>query len=80
MALPPHPCTEDPAALAGWLRGCGMDVVALESMGVYWIPPFEALGRMALDKNDQTPTSAALAYPRNSPTNRPVSSSPNPGT
>lgn len=29
--------------LAGWLRACGVDIVAMESTGVYWIPLFELL-------------------------------------
>lgn len=30
-------------ALADWLLGCGIDTVALESTGVYWIPLYEVL-------------------------------------
>ncbi len=30
-------------ALADWLIACGVDTVALESTGVYWIPVFELL-------------------------------------
>jgi transposase len=30
-------------ALADWLLGCGVDTVALESTGVYWIPVYEVL-------------------------------------
>ena len=29
--------TDDLNAMADWLLGCGVDVVALESTGVYWI-------------------------------------------
>lgn len=29
--------TEDLHALADWLTQCGVDVVAMESTGVYWI-------------------------------------------
>jgi transposase len=30
--------TADLHALADWLRHCGVDTVAMESTGVYWIP------------------------------------------
>ena len=30
-------------ALADWLEACGVDTVAMESTGVYWIPLFELL-------------------------------------
>lgn len=35
--------TADLNALADWLDGCGVDTVAMESTGVYWIPLFELL-------------------------------------
>lgn len=35
--------TEDLYALADWLSQCGVDTVAMESTGVYWIPLFELL-------------------------------------
>ena len=35
--------TVDLQALADWLSACGVDTVALESTGVYWIPVFELL-------------------------------------
>ena len=35
--------TEDLEALAQWLTQCGVDVVAMESTGVYWIPLYEML-------------------------------------
>jgi transposase len=35
--------TADLNALADWLGACGVDVVAMESTGVYWIPLFELL-------------------------------------
>ena len=35
--------TADLNALADWLRACGVDTVAMESTGVYWIPLFELL-------------------------------------
>ena len=35
--------TEDLESLADWLVGCGIDTVAMESTGVYWIPLFELL-------------------------------------
>jgi transposase len=35
--------TPDLQALADWLVACGVDTVAMESTGVYWIPVFELL-------------------------------------
>src|SRR5215475_14713533 len=35
--------TQDLQALAQWLKDCGIDVVAMESTGVYWIPLYELL-------------------------------------
>jgi len=35
--------TTDLSAIADWLSACGVDVVAMESTGVYWIPLFELL-------------------------------------
>lgn len=35
--------TEDLEAMADWLIACGVDVVAMESTGVYWIAPYEIL-------------------------------------
>lgn len=35
--------TEDLERLAEWLVRCGVDIVAMESTGVYWIPLFELL-------------------------------------
>ena len=35
--------TVDLTAIAEWLQACGMDTVAMESTGVYWIPLFELL-------------------------------------
>jgi Transposase len=35
--------TADLSALAQWLRRCGIETVAMESTGVYWIPLFELL-------------------------------------
>ncbi len=32
--------TSDLYRLAEWLRACGIETVALESTGVYWIPLF----------------------------------------
>ena len=37
------PFTPDLNALADWLIACGVDTVAMESTGVYWIPIFEVL-------------------------------------
>jgi len=35
--------TGDLHRLADWLRGCGVETVAMESTGVYWIPLFQVL-------------------------------------
>lgn len=35
--------TPDLQHLADWLVGCGVDTVAMESTGVYWLPAFEIL-------------------------------------
>src|ERR1019366_9472106 len=35
-------------AMADWLIACGVDVVALESTGVYWIPVYEVLEQRGL--------------------------------
>lgn len=35
--------TPDLQSLADWLMSCGVDTVAMESTGVYWIPVFELL-------------------------------------
>jgi transposase len=35
--------TPDLTALAAWLLACGVDTVAMESNGVYWIPVYEVL-------------------------------------
>ena len=53
VAVPPdrddHPVREFPSftvdlnAVADWLKACGVDTVAMESTGVYWIPLFELL-------------------------------------
>lgn len=37
--------TVDLERLASWLKECGVDIVAMESTGVYWIPLFELLER-----------------------------------
>lgn len=35
--------TDDLHAMADWLQACGIEVVAMESTGVYWIAPYELL-------------------------------------
>jgi transposase len=37
--------TSDLERLADWLKTCGVDTVAMESTGVYWIPLYELLDR-----------------------------------
>ena len=41
--------TDDLEAMAAWLLSCGVELVALESTGVYWIPVFEVLDRSGLE-------------------------------
>jgi transposase len=38
-----HSFTADLERMADWLGECGIDTVAMESTGVYWIPLFELL-------------------------------------
>ena len=40
--------TDELNALADWLVACGVETVALESTGVYWIPVYEVLERRGL--------------------------------
>jgi transposase len=40
--------TDDLNAMADWLLACGVDTVALESTGVYWIPVLEVLEQRGL--------------------------------
>ena len=40
--------TDDLNAMADWLLECGVDTVALESTGVYWIPLYEVLEQKGL--------------------------------
>ena len=42
------PMTDDLNAMADWLIACGVDTVALESTGVYWIPVHEVLEQRGL--------------------------------
>lgn len=58
VAVPPHlaeesvrefgAMTDDLNAMADWLLACGVDTVALESTGVYWIPVSEVLEQRGL--------------------------------
>ena len=41
--------TRDLTAMAAWLRSWGVDVVAMEATGVYWIPVFEVLERSGFE-------------------------------
>jgi transposase len=41
--------TEDLEVLAGWLTSSGVDTVAMESTGVYWIPLYELLESRGFD-------------------------------
>ncbi len=58
VAVPPHldaepvrkfGCfTADLMALADWLKHCGIDTVAMQSTGVYWVPLYEILAEQGL--------------------------------
>ena len=41
--------TDQLNAMADWLLACGVDTVALESTGVYWIPVYELLEQRGLN-------------------------------
>ena len=41
--------TDDLHAMADWLQACGIEVVAMESTGVYWIAPYEVLQSRGLE-------------------------------
>ena len=41
--------TADLHRLADWLKACGIDTVAMESTGVYWIPLYEILEERGFD-------------------------------
>jgi transposase len=41
--------TEDLYAMAAWLKQCGVETVAMESTGVYWVPVYEVLEAAGLD-------------------------------
>jgi transposase len=40
--------TEDLKKMADWLAGCGIDTVAMQSTGVYWLPVYEILTERGL--------------------------------
>lgn len=41
--------TQDLYGLAGWLKECSVDTVAMESTGVYWIPIFQILADAGIE-------------------------------
>jgi transposase len=41
--------TEDLHRLADWLKSCGIDTVAMQSTGVYWLPVYEILAERGLE-------------------------------
>lgn len=41
--------TEDLHRLAEWLKSCGVDTVAMQSTGVYWLPVYEILTEKGLE-------------------------------
>lgn len=43
------PTTKELNTIAVWLEDCGVDTVAMESTGVYWIPIFEILERRGFE-------------------------------
>jgi transposase len=69
VAVPRHSCddpvrefgamTDDLNAMADWLLVCGVDTVALESTGVYWIPVYEVLEQRGLKVSSCAPHNLA---------------------
>ena len=45
--------TADLRAMADWLRSCDVDVVAMESTGVYWIPVYELLESQGFTRHSE---------------------------
>lgn len=41
--------TEDLQKMAQWLKQCGIKTVAMESTGVYWIPPYDLLEKEGIE-------------------------------
>ncbi len=41
-------------ALADWLKQCGIETVAMESTGVYWIPLFQILETRGFDTKSES--------------------------
>ena len=41
--------TDELRAMASWLGSCGVETVAMEATGVYWIPVYEVLDRAGLE-------------------------------
>lgn len=41
--------TDDLEAMAAWLGSCGVDIVAMEATGVYWIPLYEVLDKAGFE-------------------------------
>lgn len=38
--------TRDLNEISDWLKACGIDTVAMEATGIYWIPLFSSFSRM----------------------------------
>lgn len=58
--------TADLNALADWLDRCGIDTVAMESTGIYWIPLFEILSAKGVEVRLVNPRSIKHAPGRKS--------------
>lgn len=58
--------TADLNALADWLDRCGIDTVAMESTGIYWIPLFEILSAKGFEVRLVNPRSIKHAPGRKS--------------
>jgi len=58
--------TVDLYALADWLKQCGIDTVAMESTGIYWIPLFEILEQKEFEVRLVNPRSIKHAPGRKS--------------
>jgi len=58
--------TRDLEAMATWLSECGVDVVAMEATGVYWIPAYEVLGRAGFEMHLVNPRATSQVSGRKS--------------
>ena len=55
--------TPDLTEMADWLAACGVDTVAMEPTGVYWIPAYETLEARGFDVRTPDSTGATFVTP-----------------